>query len=42
MKKETYSSYATNKGGKIASHKGAPKNEPKSTKTTGKDLRIKK
>ena len=41
MKETKYSPYATNKGGKI----DAPKkqnNEPKSTKTAGNDLRIKR
>ena len=42
MNKTKYSDYATNKGGKINSPKGKPKDEPKVTKTVGNDLRVKK
>ena len=42
MKKNNFSSYATNKGGKIDSPKGAPKNEPRSMKKSGNDLRAKR
>lgn len=42
MKEKTYSVYATNKGGKIASPKGKPQNEPKVAKKVGADLRIKR
>ena len=42
MKKNNYSVYATNKGGKIASPKGAPKDEPRATKKCGEDLRSKR
>ncbi len=42
MKKNNFSSYATNKGGKIDSPKGTPKNEPNSTKKSGTDLRVKR
>lgn len=42
MKDKKYSDYATNRGGKIESPKGKPKNEPKAVKRTGDDLRIKK
>lgn len=42
MKEKNYSVYATNKGGKIASPKGKPQNEPKSSKTVGTDLRTKR
>ncbi len=36
-----YSDYATNKGGRILSPKGAVTDDPKSTRTTGDDLRRK-
>lgn len=42
MKEKKYSVYATNKGGRIESPRGTSKGEPVSTKTTGKDLRVKK
>ena len=42
MKKIKYSPYATNKGGKIASPKGTPKDEPAATRKCGDDLRCKK
>ena len=42
MKNKNYSVYATNKGGKIDSPKGTQKNEPRSTKREGSDLRNKK
>ena len=43
MKKITKSPYATNKGGRIESINGKPKDEPKAQKITGtSDLRIKK
>ncbi len=42
MKDNKYSVYATNKGGKIASPKGTPKDEPRSTKRGGNDLRVKR
>ena len=42
MKNKNYSVYATNKGGKIDSPKGKPQGEPKSVRTEGKDLRIKR
>jgi hypothetical protein len=41
-KNGTYSTYATNKGGKISSPKGEPQGEPKASKRVGDDLRIKK
>lgn len=41
MKHSTYSTYATNKGGRIVSPKGAVKDDPKSTRITGDDLRQK-
>lgn len=34
--------YATNKGGKISCPKGTPKDEPRVTKKTGNDLRVKR
>ena len=42
MKDKVYSPYATNKGGKIDAPKGKPKDEPRSTKTVGDDLRNKR
>ena len=42
MEKKTYSVYATNKGGKIASPKGKPQGEPKAIKSAGSDLRVKR
>ena len=42
MKNKNYSVYATNKGGRILSPKGKPVGEPKATKTTGSDLRVKR
>ncbi len=42
MKDKVYSPYATNKGGRIDAPKGTPKNEPRSTKTRGDDLRAKR
>ena len=42
MKETKYSNYATNKGGKIDSPKGKIKDDPKSTKRIGNDLRVKK
>ena len=43
MKKEKYSVYATNKGGMIKSPKGAPKDEPRTSKIKSDvDLRVKK
>ena len=39
MKKEFFSPYATNKGGKIAAPKNTAKDEPRVTKTVGDDLR---
>jgi hypothetical protein len=42
MKDKNYSPYATNKGGKITSPKGAPKNEPTAAKRSGEDLRVKR
>lgn len=42
MKEKKYSDYATNKGGKITSPKGAPKGEPAVTKRSGNDLRVKR
>ena len=42
MKKNKYSTYATNKGGRIESPKGAPKDEPRATKSGGNDLRVKR
>ena len=41
MKKKNYSDYATNKGGKIAAPRTTA-NEPKVTKTSGNDLRVKR
>ena len=41
-KNTTYSTYATNKGGKIAAPKGAPAGEPQATKRVGDDLRVKR
>ena len=41
-KNKTYSDYATNKGGRILSPKGAPKDEPSATRRVGDDLRIKR
>ena len=41
-KTNTYSDYATNKGGRILSPKGAPKDEPKATRSVGDDLRAKR
>jgi len=41
MKDKNYSPYATNKGGFIKSPKPA-KDEPKATKTSGNDLRVKR
>ena len=34
--------YATNKGGKISSPKGTPKDEPRVSVKTGNDLRVKR
>lgn len=34
--------YATNKGGKISSPKGAPKDEPRAAVKAGNDLRVKR
>lgn len=42
MKEKKYSDYATNKGGKIDSPKGKPKDEPRAIKTLGNDLRVKR
>ena len=42
MKKENFSPYATNKGSKIAAPKSTAKDEPRATKTTGDDLRVKR
>lgn len=42
MKNKNYSVYATNKGGRIASPKPAPKDEVRATKTVGNDLRAKR
>lgn len=42
MKNKNYSPYATNKGGKITAPKNTGKDEPRSTKTAGKDLRVKR
>lgn len=42
MKENKYSSYATNKGGKIESPKGKVKDDPRAAKREGNDLRIKK
>ena len=42
MKEKNYSVYATNKGGRILSPKGKPADEPKVTKKTGDDLRVKR
>ena len=42
MKEKKYSVYATNKGGKIACPKGKDKDEPRSTKREGNDLRAKR
>lgn len=42
MKQTKYSPYATNKGGKIDAPKNQKTNEPRSTKTVGNDLRIKR
>ena len=42
MKEKKYSSYATNKGGKIESPKGKSTDEPRSTKRGGDDLRVKR
>ena len=42
MKKKDCSVYATNKGGKISSPKGAVKDEPRATKKIGNDLRCKR
>lgn len=42
MKNKTISTYATNKGGRITSPKGKPKDEPRATKTVGNDLRAKR
>ena len=41
MKDKKFSPYATNKGGFIKSPK-APKDEPRATKTLGRDLRVKR
>ena len=40
MKKERQSTYATNKGGKIAAPKNIAAGDPRVTKTVGDDLRI--
>ncbi len=42
MKDRKYSPYATNKGGKIDSPKPISKDEPRSVKRDGNDLRVKK
>ena len=42
MKNRKFSTYATNKGGKIDSPKGKPENEPKATRRQGEDLRGKR
>ncbi len=42
MKNNKYSTYATNKGGKITSPKGKPQDEPKATRRVGEDLRGKR
>ena len=42
MKEKKYSDYATNRGGRIESPKGKNKNEPRATKRTGNDLRVKR
>ena len=42
MKKNTFSVYATNKGGKIESPKNPQKNDPRSAKKSGGDLRVKR
>jgi hypothetical protein len=42
MKEKKYSDYATNKGGKIDSPKGKSNDEPRVTKTSGNDLRVKR
>lgn len=44
MKKNgnTYSDYATNKGGRIVSPKGKPAAEPAAVRKSGDDLRVKK
>ena len=41
-KNKDCSVYATNKGGKITSPKGTPKDEPRSVKKSGEDLRCKR
>ena len=40
--KNKYSPYATNKGGKIEAPKKPSANDPKVTKTTANDLRVKR
>jgi len=42
MKKNNHSPYATNKGGRIEAPNKVNANEPKSTKTSGNDLRTKR
>jgi hypothetical protein len=42
MKDKVYSPYATNKGGKIDAPKGKTKDDPRSTRTVGNDLRAKR
>ena len=42
MKNKKYSDYATNKGGRISSPKGTPKDEPAAVKRTADDLRVKR
>jgi hypothetical protein len=42
MKEKKFSTYATNKCGKISAPKGKDKDEPRSTKREGNDLRIKR
>lgn len=42
MKKENYSPYATNKGGKITAPKNTAEGEPRATRTVGDDLRVKR
>lgn len=42
MKKENYSPYATNKGGKITAPKNTAEGEPRATRSVGDDLRVKR
>lgn len=42
MKDKKYSPYATNKGGRIVSPKGTPKDEPRAVKQSGNDIRVRR